>query len=254
MAIPPPEHRRLRWELEQTRHVLLQRIERLEDRPPPTPPPAPPPNPALRLVAWMGPALPALVGSVVVLVLGYWIKDSVDLAIRQQQLQLSYVKEMQPLLEKLGHSGEGEIGAAGKEQIAILVAGFGEPAVMPLANELRYTGSRLQSAEAGLRTLALTDADALCRRLPAVVASVPPLLGWQGHQAAVGVISAARCTEALPLLREHAAAVARFRDKDEGALRKVVADEPDPASVKDWQTTIDSALAALAAAPQKRRK
>lgn len=245
MFMPRNDARRLRWELEQSRHLLLQRIEKLEAG---ARQPAPPAHPLLRLVSWMGPALPALIGSVVVLMLGYWIKDSVDQALSRQQLQLSYVKEMQPLLEKLGHSGEGELGATGKEQIAVLLAGFGEPAVMPLAHELRYAGSRLQSAETGLRALAMSNPDAICRRLPAVLGSAPPLLGWQGQQAVAGVLASAGCVQAAPLLRQQALAIKRGLGGDASALQAIANDQPDIANLRDWQRTVDEALASLRAA------
>lgn len=239
---------RLRLDLKQTRQLLLQRIEKLEADTKPVGEPKPLIG---RFFAWMGPALPTLIVSVAVLVLGYGIKDSVDLAIRQQQLQLSYVKEMQPLLEKLGSTGEGEIGAAGKEQIAILIAGFGEPAVMPLANELRYNGNRLQSGKSGLRTLALTHREAVCRLMSPVLERTPPWLGWQGHQAVVSTLAAAECVDAMLLLEDHSRAIRRYREGDKAAISTMVNDQPNIADIKTWLDSIDSSLTALSTIKQK---
>src|SRR6266404_4163634 len=52
-----------------------------------------------KLFAWMGDEGPKLIVAVVLLVMGYWIKDSVDLAIKRQQLQLDSTKQMQSQLE-----------------------------------------------------------------------------------------------------------------------------------------------------------
>lgn len=232
------------WQLGYERGQLLRRIERLEDQRLVANEPTSTGN---RFLKWMGPALPSLISSAALLLFGYLVKDSVDLAIRQQQLQLSYVKEMQPLLQQLGHTGEGEVSLAGKEQIAILVAGFGESAVMPLANELRYAGNRLQSAEAGLRTLALTHSDAICRLLPPILGSAPPFLGWQGHQSASRILAAAQCVEAIALLQKHANVIKTPGAAGEAAVRNLVIDQPDVKNIKDWGSSIRASLAVLTA-------
>ena len=50
----------------------------------------------------MGAELPRFLNAVVVLLVGWGIKDSVDLSIKQRQLDLSYAKEMQGLLQAMG--------------------------------------------------------------------------------------------------------------------------------------------------------
>jgi hypothetical protein len=98
----------------------------------------------------------------------------------------------------------------------------------------------------------LTHPEAVCRLLPPVLASTPPLLGWQGHQAAAGVLAAAACLEAVPLLEQHAEMIEARRKGDVAAIRKLVVDQPDIANVKDWQSSLDSSLAVLSAAKHKR--
>ena len=65
----------------------------------------PPPSGLARLAAMFWTELPKLLAAVVLLVLGFALKDSVDLAIKQRQLDLGYSKEMQSLLLQLNEGG-----------------------------------------------------------------------------------------------------------------------------------------------------
>lgn len=202
-------------------------------------------GPLSRFLKWIGPALPTLIVSTISLILGFWIKDSVDLAIRQRQLDLSYVKEMQPLLEKFGHTGEQEIDLPGKERLAVLIAGFGEPAVMPLANELRYGGNRLQSAEAGMHVLSLTHPESVCRLLPTVLHSVPPILGWQGHRSVSKVLASAKCVRALPVLEAHLGVLTLAGNERDMGIRRLIVDKPEVANIKEWEKSLNTSVTLL---------
>lgn len=186
---------RARIEIELLRRSLVPRIDRLEAAARPAE--APKAWPA-RLVGWMGSALPQLIGSAVMLVLGFMVKDSVDFAIRQQQLQLSYLAQMKAELVEMAKTGAA---AEDIERSAMLLAAFGRPAAMPLINELRYGGNRAVGAEAGLRALAFADPDSVCRLLLRAMESAAVGFDAESHAGAVRLLVASECTRALPMLR-----------------------------------------------------
>ena len=126
------QNRELAFALKRTIEERLASIEKmLEARLPPAPKP-----PASGFLAWMGAELPKLLAAIVVLVLGFALKDSVDLAIKQRQLDLSYTKEMQGLLQQLSGGGT----EAQMQSAAVLLASYGEPALPGLMSTLRRPG------------------------------------------------------------------------------------------------------------------
>ena len=60
---------------------------------------------------------------VALLVLAFGIKDSVDLAIKERQLDLSYAKEMQALLRRARHATGGRKSCAGEGAPTFVVGG-----------------------------------------------------------------------------------------------------------------------------------
>lgn len=198
-----------------------------------------------RFFAWIGPAMPQLLASVVMLVLGFWIKDSVDLAIRQQELQLSFVKEMKEQLEAMAKK---EATLEDIERAAVLVAAFGQPAVMPLLNELRYGGNRALGAESGLRALAFMNTEAVCELVPRVVASPARMLAWEGHMGAARILAAGKCTAALPVLRAHIQVIERVRDGQapEHELTALASHVPkEVEDRKEWLKVLHESVAVL---------
>lgn len=246
-----------RWrthlEIEQVRRSLGERIDRIEaaaaasaTRPGGT---------GLRaraagLVKWMGPALPQLVTSAVMLVLAFWIKDSVDLAIRQQQLQLSYIEKMKTELVEMAREGA-PIGTV--ERSAMMVAAFGKPAIMPLVNELRAGGNRAIGAEAGLRSLAFTDAEPLCDILLRALQAPTRLFAAEGLMAAVRTLGAAGCASALPTLRRQlqtAQAARKGAQIDAAEALKLVSEPPTVPQLKELITVLEQNVGAIEARPR----
>lgn len=170
--------------------------------------PAAPPKPALgRLLAWMGAEAPKLLASVVVLVLGFWIKDSVDLAIKQRQLDLSYTKEMLALLQKL--TEEEDLGKLNNN--AVVLASFGEPALPALLMELRRPDLHAVAATRGLEAMAVRDPELLCRVLPPLLLKRNQHYDIGAHRTLLGLVGDNGCAKALPQLR-------RYRDLVSAAL------------------------------------
>ena len=174
-------------------------------------PPPPKPWPA-RLLGWMGAEAPKLVASITVLVLGFWIKDSVDLAIKQRQLDLSYTKEMLGLLQKL--TEEEDLGKLTNG--AVVLASFGEPALPALLMELRRPDLHAVAATRGLEAMAVREPQTLCRVLPPLLLKRNQHYDIGAHRTLVTLIGDNGCTKALPQLR-------RYRD----LVNAAVAGKPD---------------------------
>ncbi|MBA4177061.1 MAG: hypothetical protein C0505_10955 [Leptothrix sp. (in: Bacteria)] len=194
---------------------LNERLDRLETAVrsaarPPAPPLLPPPPPRTyfgriaagfgRFVAWAGGELPKFLSAAVLLVFGWGIKDSVDLSIKQRQLDLSYAKEMQGLLQKMG---EPQAQAAQLFSTAVVLASYGDAALPPLMSELRHTGLRADAAMSGLEWLTLTHPDALCPVLPRVLQNPARQFDLQAHERVVRLLAVSRCGSAVPQLRHY---------------------------------------------------
>jgi hypothetical protein len=193
-----------------------------------------------RLLGWLGDEGPKFVTAVVLLVLGYWIKDSVDEAIKHQQLQLDFTKQMQSQLEILGDP------ASDKEKLeraATLVATYGAPAILPLLNELRYEGLRASAAERGLALLALSDPDALCRVLPRVLTNRTGQFTWSTHLRVIRLIGESGCTKAAAGLAEY---LTQVRTARTGASTTpyfdLVVDRPTPDQFDQLESALNRSL------------
>lgn len=171
----------------------------------------PKPWPA-RALGWMGAEAPKLIASIVILVLGFWIKDSVDLAIKQRQLDLSYTKEMLALLQKL--TEEEDLGKLNNN--AVVLASFGEPALPALLMELRRPDLHAVSALRGLEAMAVREPQTLCRVLPPLLLKRNQHYDIGAHRSLVGLIGDNGCDKALPQLR-------RYRD----LVNAAVAGQPE---------------------------
>lgn len=152
-----------------------------------------------RLLGWMGAEGPKLLASIVVLVLGFWIKDSVDLAIKQRQLDLSYTKEMLALLQKL--TEEDDLGKLNND--AVVLASFGEPALPALLMELRRTDLHAVAAARGLEAMAVREPETLCRVLPPLLLKRNQHYDLNAHRVLVALIGDNGCRKALPQLRRY---------------------------------------------------
>lgn len=234
------------------RLALLERLVIAAGAPaPPLVPPQPaPPRPwPARFAAWMGAELPKLLAAAVLLVLGFALKDSVDLAIKQRQLDLSYTKEMQGLLQQLYGQGH-EAGRAPTEaelrSAAILLAAYGEPALPGLLSVLRGSGIDALAAAEGLNALALREPTLVCAALPRVL-GLRRQYEWQAHELAVQMIGQHGCRAARVTLARYLTLVdsaAAGRPQGYEALVRV----PPAAPAEDYprlQRTLKQALEQL---------
>lgn len=234
---------RIEAELERLKPSLSERLEKLEKLAAEKPA-----GGWSRFFKWLGSALPTLLASAVMLFLGYWIKDSVDIAIKQQTLQLSYVKEMKEQLLAMANK---DAAVEEVERAAVLVAGFGTPAVLPLMNELRYGGNRALGAESGLRSLAFMQPESVCPVVLRVLQSPARPLGWEGHAAAARTLAAGNCMDALPILKLHEAQLRPAENGTRVDVSALVADTPDLSQQKEWLKSLKSSVARLEASSKR---
>jgi hypothetical protein len=231
-------------ELRETRLALEQRIEKLEA----TVKPPESGSRFMKFVRWMGPALPTLIGSAVLLILGYMVKDSVDQSIRRQQLQMSFAKDAQEHLKVMATR---ETPITQVEQAAVSVATYGPSSTLLLVNEMRKGGNRAVGAEAGLQMVAIMDPEPVCRILERVLANRAKLLGWEEHMRLTRVLGVGDCREAAPMLRDHERAVAAAIAGNADDVKALVPNVPDSEQMEEWQAAIRNTLTLLRASRRK---
>ncbi len=205
-------------------------------------PPPPKPWPA-RVLGWMGAEAPKLIASIVILVLGFWIKDSVDLAIKQRQLDLSYTKEMLGLLQKL--TEEEDVGKL--KNHAVVLASFGEPALPALLMELRRADLHAVAAQHGLEAMAVREPELLCRLLPPLLLKRNLHYDIGAHRTLVELIGDNGCRKALPQLRRYRDLVdAAVAGRPDALRQRIGGDIPAPAEAYPrLKKAVDEALANL---------
>jgi hypothetical protein len=239
MAVPEERIARLEAEVERLRPTLHERLARLEAAAA-----KPPATGFARFLAWMGPELPKLLGAAVLVLIAWWVKDSVDLAVKQQQLQLSYVKEMKAELDAMAKPNASDKDI---ERAAIVVSAFGEPAVLPLLNELRFGGNRALGAQSGLRWLAFMHPATVCEAVERAMSSPARVFAWEAQMLSAGILAAANCRSALPLLREQARALAAVRAGSAQEMPGVAEKMPGVPQLKAWERVLEESIAALQA-------
>ncbi len=195
MTAPDDRWCELRGELAALRSSLTERIEKLE-----SPSPKEPPSLRQRLLDLLAQALVPIISGAVILLLGYAVKDSVDQALRREQLHLSYVSQMQELLEKMRTPA---VTREQAESAAIVLATFGPPAAAPLVNELQFEGVRALAAQSGLRTMALIAPEKACELLTRILTNRSRLYRWETHKRAIALLGDLECTQATATLEDY---------------------------------------------------
>lgn len=153
-------------------------------------------------LTWVADILKSLVPSAVLAVIGYFLNDTVNRALKEHELQIEVVKDMQSLAGELQKSDIQRTEAAAA---AARLATYGKYAV-PFLIDVREVGNEYgsQGAVEGLRMVARTEPRAVCDQLGAVIRNRTGLYSWQTHLAALQLIGETHCTSA-------AASVADYR-------------------------------------------
>jgi len=153
--------------------------------------------------AWILDVLKTLLPSIVLAILGFALKDSVDRALREREIQLAAVKEMEALIPDLQKT---DLGMADAQSKAAQLAAYGRYSVPFFVNILEIGNQYAQAgSEDGLRMVARSEPDTVCATLQTVIQNRTGLYQWQTHLSALKILGQAGCTKACD-------DVTRFRD------------------------------------------
>jgi hypothetical protein len=146
------------------------------------------------VLAWILDVLKTLLPSIVLALLGFALKDTVDQALREREIQLEAVKEMEKLAPDLQKTDLVRIDAQAK---AAQLAAFGRYSVPFFVNILEVGNQNAAlGAEDGLRMVARSEPETVCSTLQAVIRSKSGLYHWQTHLAALKIVGQAGCAQA----------------------------------------------------------
>jgi hypothetical protein len=148
--------------------------------------------------------------TVVVFLLGFFLKDWVDQELRERQFRLSSAQAVQGHIQTLAAPG-----ASGAERIAVAVAlaEFGEVAVASLARHLRLREEASRGAAMeGLRTAGLIARERVCAELGYVLERDRLDYPWWSQASAAELLADLRC-------RDGAVVLARFAGAHLAAIR-----------------------------------
>jgi hypothetical protein len=144
--------------------------------------------------AWILDVLKTLLPSIVLAVLGFALKDTVDQALREREIQLEAVKEMEKLVPDLQKIDLVRPDAQAK---AAQLAAFGRYSVPFFVNILEVGNQNAAvGAEDGLRMVARSEPAAVCVALETVIQNRSGLYHWQTHLSALEILGQAGCTKA----------------------------------------------------------
>jgi hypothetical protein len=125
--------------------------------------------------------------------LGFFLKDSVDLALHREQLNLDYVKEMRDLIHDFDTASSQEAAIAN----AVGLSMFGSRAITPLVERLEEGDVAQIAAERGLRLIGADDSRLACPKFIAILDDRGRRFKWQTQKTVIRVIGQSSCTAAI---------------------------------------------------------
>lgn len=185
-------------------------------------------------------------GGLVVLLVGFWIKDSVTLALEREKLDLAYAQQMPALIKSFDESESPQVA----DRNAVALAMYGKYAISPLLERLELGGDVLPLAAArGLRIVGFQDGADACPTFRRVINDRTHRFTWQTHKTLIRVIGQSECADARADLEAYRAALQQL-GSDQSRLetfarRYSTADGFDAESVLVLTTEIDRALAII---------
>lgn len=148
-------------------------------------------------------ALSPLVTAIVIFVVTFVLKDSVDQAFQREQLHLTSVKDMQELVLTLMKP---DVTKEGAQATAMTLAAFGHHAIPSLFSVLEFGDDvRAPAAEDALRAIGLTEPSEACRPMIKVLNDTIGQYSFLTHEAALRIIADVGCAEARPAVQAYAA-------------------------------------------------
>jgi len=202
--------------------------------------PAPRRSKAETFNLWAEP-LSKLILPVVLVLMTYWIKDSVDIALQERQLEVQTAQGMQAALTSLRTDG---VTASAAEAAALVLASFGRPAIVLLIREHDDGSPEVSvAAEKGLFVLGMTHPTELCAALERVIADRVRRFRIETHRVAVRQIMLADCRRDAALGDyDRFLSAAAITDVDYYRTRYRM--EPNPSAIDALRKEVKDALAA----------
>jgi hypothetical protein len=194
---------------------------------------------------WMSTLAP-YIGGLVVLFVGFWIKDKVALALQRESLDLQYVQQMRDLIKDFDEAQNQTAADAN----AIGLAMYGKYAIVPLVERLEAGDIASIAAEQGLRLVGSNDRVAACPKFIGVITDRARRYRWQTHKTMIKVTGQSECLEALADLDPYRAELVKAQS-DPAALasfarRYSQPEAVDRESVQGLIAEIDTAKEILA--------
>ena len=141
---------------------------------------------------------------IVVLVLGWWTKGSVELALKEQQLEISSAQGMEDLISTLRKSNLQPHEADGA---ALALAAYGRHAIAPLISVLDGNTNARLAAEKSLFTIGLAHPKTTCDIIERSLNSHNEQFSLRGHKSVIKLLARVGCTGALGSLRLYEALI-----------------------------------------------
>jgi len=167
-------------------HALEEAVKKLQ-----------PPSGVRDWLQTMGPYL----GGLVVLVVGFWLKDSVSLALSREQLDLAYVKDVRDMIEDFDASTEQPSADAN----AIALAMYGKFAIVPLIERLQGGDVAQLAAERGLRLIGDNQPADACPRFTKLLGDLTRRYTWQTYKSVLRLIGVSECVPSIAVLEAYLA-------------------------------------------------
>jgi hypothetical protein len=155
------------------------------------------------------------IGGLVVLLVGFWIKDSVTIALQREQLDLSYVQQMRDLIQDFDESNT----QAAANANAVGLAMYGKHAILPLVERLEGGGDVVpDAAERGLRLVGTEHPAEACVKFRRVIDDRAHRFKWQTHKTLIKVIGQSECADVRADLESYRAALKQLGSDESAAL------------------------------------
>jgi hypothetical protein len=189
----------------------------------------------------LGPYLSGLI----ILIVGFWLKDSVSMAIQRDQVDFSYVKDVRELIQNFDKATE----QSTADTNAIALAMYGKFALVPLIERLESGDVSKIAAERGLRLVGANHPEAACPRFANSLDDPSPRFTWQTHKAMIRLLGASGCEQDIGLLERYVVtldrAAAEAAELPKFATRFSNPGVVDAETVDSLKTTASDALTIL---------
>jgi hypothetical protein len=178
---------------------------------------------------------------ILIALFAWWVTGRVELALKERQAQVGFVKDIQSLIQDLSRADDQQKA----NEAGIALAAYGDIAVGPLMSLLRSSKQYVpQGAQEGLRTIGSTQPNLICPQMRRVIANRTAIYTWENQKAAIELIGQLDCKEAMGDLQRFDQMLER--EKLDG-YKATVASSPAPneEKMKELRSLSNKTIAAL---------